>query len=123
LALALDTVADYVTQARVLLQDTVGPTYRYPDTDLVFALNMGITRARQLRADLFIATDGVLPYYTVNDGTSVLFEPMYRQGLLQYVVGYVQSRDAEDTTDDRASGFMNAFIVQLEMGSGTGVAE
>jgi hypothetical protein len=118
MANALDTVAAYVTQARVLLQDTDGPDYRYSDTDIVNGLNFGLMRARQLRADLFITSDGEIPYFTGNDESPVPFDIMYRQGLLMYIVGHMQLRDEEDTQDARASSLMNAFIVQLEMGSG-----
>lgn len=118
----LDTVADYVTQARVLLQDTYGPAYRYPDLDIVNALNLGLLRARQLRADLFILTDGVVPYFDANNSAPVAFEPMYREGLLNFVIGQVQLRDAEDTVDARAAAFKNAFIVQLTTGSGNEMA-
>lgn len=113
---ALDTVADYVTQARILLQDTI-PDYRYPDIDIVNALNHGLQRARLLRADLFIATDGVPPYFTANDNSPVDFEIMYRPGLLLYIVGQIQLRDEEDTQDSRAALLINTFINMLEMGS------
>jgi hypothetical protein len=37
--MALDTVVDYLAQARVLLQDKTYPP-RYPDAELVEALNL-----------------------------------------------------------------------------------
>lgn len=114
---ALDTVADYVAQARVLMQDTYGPAYRYESIDIVNALNFGLMRARQLRSDLFIKTDGVVPYFVAEDATVVAFDVQYRQGLLMFIVGHIQLRDDEDTTDERASAFMNSFVTQLEMGS------
>lgn len=119
---ALETVADYLAQARVLLQDTYGPAYRYPDQDIVQALNLGLIRARQLRADLFLLTDGVIPYFDAPNDAPVPFEPMYREGLLNFIVGQIQLRDAEDTVDSRAAAFKNAFVVQLTQGSGQDVS-
>jgi len=116
---ALETVAEYVTAARVLLQDTYGPNYRYPSIDIVNALNFGLIRARQLRADLFIQSDGVIPFYTQENDQPVPFEPMYREGLLNYIVGQIQLRDDEDTTDQRSAALKNAFVTQLSVGSGS----
>ena len=113
MANALDTVADYVTQARVLLQDTYGPSYRYSSADIVMALNLGLQRARQVRADLFLLNDGEIPYFVGEDATPVAFSPLYRQGLLSWIVGQITLRDAEDTTDQRAATLQNAFIYQL----------
>jgi len=116
MAQALDTVADYVTQGRVLLQDTFGAAYRYSDLDFVQGINLGLIRARLLRADLFIKTNGVVPYFDAMNDAPVPFEPMYREGLLNFVVGQVQLRDAEDTTDERAAAMKNAFVTQLHYG-------
>jgi hypothetical protein len=53
---ALVTVADYVSDARVLLQDTVEP-YRYADTELVTGLNFALMECRKQRIDLFPRPD------------------------------------------------------------------
>src|SRR3954470_13445938 len=96
----LATVGDYVKEARVLLQDTRVP-YRYPDADIVNALNIGLQEAYRLRADLFL---GALEF-TVPDfdpaGGSVLTTPVpveigYRQSFVYYRVGRIQLRDQED---------------------------
>ena len=47
--MALDTVADYIHDARVLLQDEVAP-YRYSDTQLVTSLNYAFMEAQIGRA-------------------------------------------------------------------------
>jgi hypothetical protein len=52
----LETVADYVDDARVLLLDQVQP-YRYDDTSLLTALNVALLEGRRLRADLFVFND------------------------------------------------------------------
>lgn len=109
---ALDTVAKYVTSARVLLQDTVVP-YRYSDAELVLALSFGILEARRLRADLFIGRYDALPSFTTNDGTTVTFDEQYRMALLYYIVGHAQLRDEEDTQDARAAVLLNKFTSQM----------
>lgn len=112
--MALDTVADYVTRARVLLQDAVSP-YRYPDADLVAALNIGMLEARKLRPDLFI--NRTVPSYATNDATAVVMDEQYRMSLLYYICGHAQMRDEEATQDARASAFLAKFASQLKTGS------
>jgi hypothetical protein len=51
--MALDTINDFVAQARVLTQDTVVP-YRYPDADLILAWNTCVLETRRLRPDLWM---------------------------------------------------------------------
>lgn len=112
--MALDTVADYVTRARVLLEDKVAP-YRYPDDDLVQALSLGVLEARRMRPDLFLGRTAALPSFTANNSDAVDIDPMYRTAFLYYVVGHAQLRDAEDTQDARAAVFLNKFISQLQV--------
>ena len=61
--MALDTVQDYVSAARVLLQDTVAP-YRYSDADMIAELNLAILEAKRVRPDLFFEYRGKHPYPT-----------------------------------------------------------
>jgi hypothetical protein len=112
---ALDTLGQYVTESRRPLQDEVEP-YRYPDADLVDALNIGLMEARRLRADLF------LPLFTqpffdasgaIDMDAAVTFDPMYRSSLVFYIVGRIQLRDDEPTTDQRAAGLMQKFTQQM----------
>jgi hypothetical protein len=110
-ATALTTVADYVAQARVLLQDTLANAYRYSDIELVQSLNLGMVEARRLRADLFLGRD--VPIYTANDVTPVVIDDQFRMALLYYVVGNVQLRDEEDTQDQRALALITKFTTQL----------
>jgi len=108
---ALDTVADYIHQARVLLQDTV-ETYRYSDAEILAALNFGLTEARRLRPDMFIGRLDAVPFYT-DDADAVDFDVQYRMALLYYIIGNVQLRDDEDTTDARAAALLTKFVAQL----------
>lgn len=110
-ATALDTVADYVAQARVLLQDTLANAYRYSDTEIVQSLNLGMLEARRLRADLFLGRD--VPDYAAADITPVVFDDQFRMSLLYYVVGNCQLRDEEDTQDQRSIALITKFTQQL----------
>ena len=113
--MALDTVADYVRQARVLLQDTV-LEYRYPDADLVDALNMAFLEARRLRVDLFMPNINSIPSFAEADiaaATAVKLDPMYRVAFLYFIVGQTQLRDEEDTQDTRAAAFLSSFSSRM----------
>jgi hypothetical protein len=109
--MALDTVQDYVAEARILLQDLV-PTYRYADTELVSALNMGIRTAKLLRPDLFIGLTS-LPSFTVSDATAFVMDDQYRPAFVYFIVGHAQLRDEEDTQDNRAQAFIGKFTQAL----------
>jgi hypothetical protein len=109
---ALSTVADYLAQARVLVQDTVVP-YRYPDADFIFALNAAVLEARRLRPDIFLTLlDSTVPAYTV-PGDAVSIDVQYQLPFLFYMAGYVGIRDAEATQEARAVEFMSLFKAKL----------
>jgi hypothetical protein len=122
----LSTVADYVADSRTLLQDTVQP-YRYPDADLVEALNMAWLEAARLRPDLALDAkyQGSLPrrqaaptndaptFTTADMSVSAQVPQPYRQPFLYFMVGQAQLRDTEDTQDGRASAFLSKFVTQL----------
>lgn len=112
--MALDTVADYIHDARVLLQDEVAP-YRYSDAQIVTALNYAFMEARRLRPDLMKSFfNSSMPTYTASSSsTAVAVDPQYRVAFLYYICGMVQLRDDEATQDARASGFMNKFTSSL----------
>lgn len=109
--MALETVAKYITAARVLLQDQKDTPYRYPDVDLLNALSEAFPEAKKLRPDLFLVTP--LQDFTANDSTVVVFDPMYRQALVYYMVGKMQLRDDEETQDQRAAAFLSMFQAKL----------
>lgn len=107
----LDTVADYVRETRTLLQDQVAP-YRYLDTELVSALNLGLLAARKLRPDLFLGVTSV-PSYSAVDGTVVVMDQQYRLPFVYFMTGHAQLRDEEDTQDSRAAAFLGKFTASL----------
>jgi hypothetical protein len=125
--MSLSTVGDYIARTRTLLQDTVAP-FRYPDADLVEALNMAWLEASRVRPDLpldvkyktrvarvqspYAVTP---PVFTVADTAASAQAPApYSMAFLYFVVGQAQLRDTEDTQDGRASAFINKFTAQLQ---------
>ena len=114
---ALETVGQYIEESRRLLQDEIEP-YRYPDDDLVDALNICLLEARRLRADLFLPSF-TIPWFdpaaaiATTKAKAVPFEPMYRPAIVYYMVGHAQLRDDEGTTDQRASALLLKFTSQL----------
>lgn len=109
----LDSVQDYIEQARIELQDTVSP-YRYTDDELIAALNLTLMETRRIRPDLFVykGTDAV-PVYLKNDTTKVRMELPFRLALLYGLMGYAISRDQEDVQDSRGTAFMATFASML----------
>lgn len=109
----LDTVAEYLTECRIQLQDEVVP-YRYSDAELVANLNMGILESRRYRADFFPSSDDDLPSYSAAaTSVSVDIDPMYRVAFVYYIVGQAQLRDEENTQDTRAGTFLKKFASML----------
>jgi hypothetical protein len=115
-----DAVSDYITDARVLLQDNIAP-YRYADSELLVALNTTILEARRLRPDLFVWVHGrhKVPSFSSNDSELVKIEPPFRLAFVYGIVAHALMRDQEDIEDQRASTFMSAFNTML---IGTGAA-
>ncbi len=107
----LNTTADYVAQARELLQDEVASPYRYSDASLLNALTNALPEAKKLRPDLFLTA--TLQSFTTVDTTAVVFDPMYRIALVYYMVGMMQLRDDEEVQDQRAAAFLSLFASKL----------
>jgi hypothetical protein len=109
---ALDTVAKFITQARVLLQDGTEP-YRYSDTELMESLNLAVLEARRLRSDLFLAVDFVPQTYDSTSDVTTDIDAQYRPAFLYFMVGYAQLRDEEQNQDQRAGALITKFASQL----------
>lgn len=112
--MALATVAEYITEVRALLQDTITP-YRYSDDEIVRALNMAVGDARRVRPDMFISYfEATLPNYSsASPSATVDIPEMYRLAFVYFIAGFMQLRDQEDTTDQRATVMINKFTSQL----------
>jgi len=122
----LETVSDYVTQSRILLQDTVQP-YRYDDESLVTGLNFAFYEIARIRPDILInitLTQRVAPltstgdadvpnYSTAYESDPVYLPAMYRVSAVYFICGWAQLRDTEDTQDTRAAAFMNKFTASM----------
>lgn len=107
-----DTVQDYNTEARRLLQDNVAP-YRYADATITTALNQAIQEARRLRPDLFLASPSALPNMVLLTDDMSWLDVQYRAAFLLYAVGHCEAFDAEPAQDARASAFLQGFVARL----------
>ena len=111
----LNTVSDYITDARVLLQDLV-PPYRYDDPSLLVGLNVALLEARRLRGDLFvfnIKARGQTQAFQEVDDTYVDMEPQFRLAILHGLCAHALERDQEDYQDARVSAFLGLFNAGL----------
>lgn len=106
----LKTVANYLTDARVLLLDEVSP-YRYDDASLITALNVTLLEARRLRPDLFVYRYcGTVPSFsTTQTDNDVYIEEPFRLAILFGTVSHALARDQEDIQDSRSSSYMGMF--------------
>jgi hypothetical protein len=131
------TVTDYLGVARLGLQDAVSP-FRYPDTTLLIALNIGLGEMGRIRPDIFLdlkyqrplrkgdTDEGNPPLYTTADvatnpdgsyilgkGTLVPVPGKYASTLDWFINGWSQFLDVADTQDARAQGFIAKFQSHL----------
>ena len=131
------TATAYVSVARLGLQDAVLP-YRYPDSTLLTALNIGLSEMGRIRPDIFLdlkyqrplrkgdTDDGSPPGYNTADivvnsdgsyntakGTLVPVPAKYDSALDWFINGWTQFLDVTDTQDARAQGFMAKFQAHL----------
>lgn len=99
--------SDIISQARVLLQDSVAP-YRYTDAELLVGANDCIKMIRKLRPDVFYGTfKTAIADYALTDTFPIGEE--YKVAVRDYVVAHGQLRDSEDVSTSRAASFMAMF--------------
>lgn len=110
----LETVQDYITDVRTLLQDTILPP-RYDDPSLIVAFNVALREGRRLRPDLFVYHHGShMQSYGPNvDTTEVHMEDQFRLAFVFGTAAHALARDQEDIQDQRASSFMGIFEAML----------
>jgi hypothetical protein len=119
-----NTVADYIEDARILLQDRV-PEFRYEDPSLLTALNVTMLKTRQIRPDFFVynlEVNGQVQHFTEIDDTYVAIEPQFRSAIVHGICGHALERDQEDVQDIRASSFLQQFHSQLTGAAGGRIA-
>ncbi len=110
---ALETVADYISDARTLLQDTIAP-YRYDDDSMLVAFNVTLLEVRRVRADLFVFRHhGHVPSYEFVDTTEVEMEHPFRLAVVYGTCAHALARDQEDVQDARSTNFMRVFYDML----------
>lgn len=109
----LETVSDYVQDARTLLLDRIAP-YRYDDISLLVALNLSLLEGRRMRPDLFVYRYGYhVPSFSAVDGQRVQIEPQFRKAFVYGLAAHALARDQEDVQDQRSNMFMDVFSVIL----------
>ena len=117
--LNLESVSDYVQDARTLLLDRIAP-YRYDDTSLLVALNLALLDGRRIRPDLFVYKHGNrVPSYSQVDGQRVPIEEQFRKAFVYGMVSHALARDQEDVQDQRSNLFQGVFYSIL---AGNGMA-
>lgn len=121
--MAMDSVADYIADVRVLLQDVISP-YRYTDGELYTALNLTVFETRRLRPDFFLCgsdwelndlQEFTLPQSGLasDDTTFIPFEQQFRLAIIHGIVAHALARDQEDIQDGRSALFMGVFTQML----------
>lgn len=87
---------------------------RFPDADLMSAVNDGIQQIRTKRPDAFLGFGlrNTIPLY-VNDATPLPFDDIFYAPLLYYVVGRSEITEDTYTDDGRAVALTNKFVAML----------
>ena len=107
--LNLESVSDYVQDARTLLLDRIAP-FRYDDISLLVALNLALLDGRRIRPDLFVYKHGNhVPSFSAVDGQRVPIEPQFRKAFVYGMTAHALARDQEDVQDQRSNLFMGVF--------------
>jgi len=114
------TVGNLVAEARQLLNDEVpiSGAPRFPNADLMAALNEGILQVRAKRPDAFLGYGlrTAIPVYSypTNANTALPFDDdMFYSPLLFYVVGRSELTEDTFSDDNRAVTLMSKFVSQL----------
>jgi hypothetical protein len=113
------TVGTLIAEARQLLNDEVpiSGEARFPDADLVSALNEGVLQVRAKRPDAFLGFGlrKPVPVYRLPDDadTTFPFDDMFYSPLLFYVVGRSELTEDTFSDDGRAVTLMSKFTSQL----------
>lgn len=119
------TYQDVVTEARVLLQDTDGTSYRYEDATLLAIYNRGLQALARIRPDACydLYDDNALgvpelvesaPGAGQTAWTATFgLEMQFFNPLVHYIVGMAEIVDDEYTVDGRAALLLNQFKADL----------
>lgn len=109
------TFGDVITRARRILQDTDDSNYRYPQSELVDAVNDALLEVRRCRPDLLMSSN-FNPTFVAEgqvDATEIPIESHFFQTLVYLTAGYMMLRDDEFSLDSRAVNLLNKGVSQL----------
>jgi hypothetical protein len=125
MTLASRTVGQLITEARQLLNDEVpinNGVPRFPDGDLVAALNEGVLQIRAKRPDAFLryGLRKTVPIYAYPRDQDLVFsfDDQFYSPLLFYVVGRSELTEDTFSEDGRAVALMSKFTSMLLKHSG-----
>lgn len=116
-SVSLDVVTDYISEARILLQDVAQP-YRYPDADLIQAFSIAIMESRKLRPDMWLGVTTLPAFYglmTSADnpiGTNILHFPAVPSAIVAGMAAYdMTTLNAIASTNSVAVGTPNTVVL------------
>ena len=105
------TVADVKARVKSVLKDKVDPL-RYPDADILNAINDSLLEVRRARPDLFLSKKFKVPVLAFD--TDVLpVEDFAFNPLVYFTIGTLMLRDDEFIVDGRAMALINKATGQL----------
>lgn len=111
------TVADVKARVKSILKDKVDPL-RYPEVDLLAAINDALIECRRARPDLFLTRS--VPFSVpvlVNDTDKLPIEDQFFNSVVFFTAGYMMLRDDEFAVDGRAMAMINKATAQLLAGA------
>jgi len=114
-------VSDYIMAVRTSLQDLVSP-YRYPDDQIVTALNACMFEMSRMRADIFMdlkyqrplnkgdLSFPIPPVFSASRVSDYVPVPSnYAVPVEWYMEGFIQFSDVTDVSDQRAQAYVQKF--------------
>jgi hypothetical protein len=105
------TVGDVKARAKSILKDKVDPV-RYPEADLLNAVNDALLEVRRIRPDLYLSKSFKVAIL-INDTDVLPVEDFVFNSIVYWVVGTMMLRDDEFSVDGRAMNMINKATGQL----------
>lgn len=107
------TVADVKLRVKSILKDKTDPL-RYPEADILNAINDGLVEARRVRPDLFLKQSKKFNVPVLTLDTNVLpIEDQFFNAIVYFTVGYLMLRDDEFSVDGFAAAMLGMAKAQL----------
>lgn len=105
------TVGDVKARVKSILKDKVDPI-RYPEDDLLNAINDALLEVRRVRPDLYLHRKFKVPALTADEQVLPI-EDFAFNALVYWVTGTMMLRDDEFAVDGRAMAMVNKATAQL----------